>query len=671
MRRTATSFEIRDLSAGHGGPRWRTRVRRLAAALAFATIGAACGGSSRSVTGTGPGGTLSVAVLGLPAGTGGRITVTGPGGYSHQVTATTQLTGLAEGGYRLTAGYVSALSQVWTATLSADSVSLLISDTVSVTATYTGGPPSTVNLQVAGTQLLQSTQRADGSVPMVGGRDALLRIFVTASATNSARPVVRVRLFQGGTQVDSIDVSAPAASVPLAVDTATLTSSWNVLIPGMRILSGLSYQVEADPGDAIAETNESDNRWPGPGSRLAVTVQYVPALDLTFVPIHQSVSGLTGAVSTGNKDALSAATRSMWPLGAASVSVHAAYTTSAPAYQSNDGNGAWSQTLSEISALRSSDGSGSDYVGVLQVTYGGGIAGLGYVGYPAAIGWDKASSAPGVIAHELGHNFGRNHAPCGSPSGPDLQYPYANADIGTWGLDLPTLSLKAPGTFKDLMSYCNPTWVSDYNYLAVLAARDIMPGVRPAPGGAGTGLLIWGRIINGAVVLEPALLVRAPARLPAVTGRHHVEGFDAAGGSIFSLSFAGDLVSDLPSGDERHFAFVVPLSRAEQGRIASIRLTGNGLTTMRVPARTLGAWGQGQQAGGSGAAVSGTRAGPDVTLRWNPVYPMALVRDARSGAILSFARGGMVRIPADSGVLSVEVSDGVVTLPPVTVRPGS
>ena len=42
----------------------------------------------------------------------------------------------------------------------------------------------------------------------------------------------------------------------------------------------------------------------------------------------------------------------------------------------------------------------------------------------------------GSFAHELGHNFGRNHAPCGSPPNVDPAYPYPGADIGTLGCDI-------------------------------------------------------------------------------------------------------------------------------------------------------------------------------------------------------------------------------------------
>jgi hypothetical protein len=68
------------------------------------------------------------------------------------------------------------------------------------------------------------------------------------------------------------------------------------------------------------------------------------------------------------------------------------------------------------------------------------------------------------MPHEVGHNHGRQHAPCGTSGDPS--YPYAGAAIGDWGYDLLQQKLYPPDSTKDLMSYCNPTWVSDYTYKA-------------------------------------------------------------------------------------------------------------------------------------------------------------------------------------------------------------
>src|SRR4029077_8756916 len=120
----------------------------------------------------------------------------------------------------------------------------------------------------------------------------------------------------------------------------------------------------------------------------------------------------------------------------------------------------------------------------------------------------------GVMAHETGHNMGRQHAPCGGPAGPDPSFPYAGGLIGMWGLDVSTLTLKDPATFADLMSYCNPTWVSDYNWTGMLTYRQGGPNNAPAADDVTSpGLLVWGRITANGVVLEPAF------RLPSASGR--------------------------------------------------------------------------------------------------------------------------------------------------------
>lgn len=615
-----------------------------------------CGGSPRTATGpgSGPTGALAVQVSGLPGGAAARVSIIAPDGNAIAVTASQVLTGLAAGVYGLSAGYVTTQSQTWTPQLSGTSVTVAAGDTASVSVSYTGGPATSLDLRIPGVQLIQSTQRADGAVPMVAGRDALLRVFVTANGANQAQPSVRVRLFAGGMQVDSLTVPPPTTGVPTSVDTASLGSSWNVLIPAARVVAGMAVQAVVDPDDGVAETDETDNLWPGTTPQ-AVTVRSVPTFSLRFVPVKQSVNNLTGQVSNANKAALAEDSRRMHPLGTTNVDVRSTFVTGAPVLMANDSNGAWGRILGEVYALRNSDGFQGDYVGIVPVTYGGGIAGLGYLGAPAAISWDKSTSAPGVIAHELGHNFGRSHAPCGNPGGPDPQYPYANASIGTWGLDLPALQLKPPGTYKDLMSYCNPDWISDYNYLAVLDFRGTAPAVEP--GAAGEGLMVWGRIRNGSVILEPSFVVHAPAQLPSRPGPHRVEGYDGSGRRVFSVSFEGTLVADLPGGEERHFAFVVPLTAAERAGLASVQLVGDGLTVRQLRA--------GPRAAPTAGGPVATRRGDELEVRWDPSYPLAVIRDARSGEILSFARNGLGRVPATGGAVTVELSEGVSSLPGV------
>jgi hypothetical protein len=70
------------------------------------------------------------------------------------------------------------------------------------------------------------------------------------------------------------------------------------------------------------------------------------------------------------------------------------------------------------------------------------------------------------MAHEVAHTLGRLHAPCGAPQQVDPKYPYAGGAIGMWGYDflLDQLVDPDPSKVHDVMSYCQPVWISDYNY---------------------------------------------------------------------------------------------------------------------------------------------------------------------------------------------------------------
>ena len=99
------------------------------------------------------------------------------------------------------------------------------------------------------------------------------------------------------------------------------------------------------------------------------------------------------------------------------------------------------------------------------------MLGLGFVGGPSdewahsaiGIGFGGDTSVETAV-HELGHNHGREHAPCGGVSGADGNYPYSGAKIGSWGFNLLSGQLYSPNDHVDMMSYCDPAWISDYNF---------------------------------------------------------------------------------------------------------------------------------------------------------------------------------------------------------------
>ena len=601
-------------------------------------------------------GAIAISVAGLPPGVTPNIFIAGPGGFSAQVMRDTTLRGLVPGTYAFNAPPVSTASGEFRANATGQ---------IQVTASSTAFPlpvsyrltavlAASYNLTIDGMHIQQVVQRYDGKVPLVAGRDGLLRVFVKASAPNTARPSVRVRLYRGETLVSTSTISAPGAAVPAAVEQHSLGSSWNMVIPAAHIVPGLRVLADVDPTEAVDESSEDDNTFPASGSALPIDVVNVPAFDIRLVPVRQSVNSLTGAVTAANASTWLSVARKLLPLGEVNVDVREPFTTSAPALQANDGNRAWTQVLSELNALRVADGSGRFYAGIARVSYSSGIAGLGYVPGRATLSWDHAGSAPDVIAHELGHNFGRLHAPCGGAGGPDPSYPYTGGTIGVYGYDFAAATLKAPTT-SDLMGYCGANWISDYNYTAVLKYRIASPLTSSSlllPGNtARPGLLIWGRIENGRPVLEPAFEINAPASLPAARGSHRLQAFGALGESLLDLSFEGEKVADDRDPTLRHFAFVVPLDMLRGMPPAQLRLTSNGSVAEQR--------GTPREASARSATIRRDGEG-SIRLRWSdPAVKGVMVRNARTGQILSFARNGEAMLGSSASDLELTASDGV------------
>jgi len=598
-------------------------------------------------------GGLTVTVSGLPGGTNASVTVTGPGGFSQNLTATTTLTGLTVGSYTIAASNVTSGATTYTPAPASQSKTVSAGATATATVAYSGGGGGTLNLTINGLYVTQAAQRYDGTAPLVAGRDGYLRVFVLANQANSATPQVRVRLYSSGTLVQTWTLNAPAASVPTSVNEGSLTASWNVLVPASLMQPNLTVLADVDPSNAVAETNESDNTFPTSGTAGPVDVRTLPTFNVRFVPVLQSVNSLQGAVTAGNAASFLPTLLTLLPVAAYDADVRAVYTTSAAALQSDNANGAWGTILSEVLALKSTDASTRYYYGVVKTSYSSGVAGMGYVGGGArtAIGWDRLPSGSEVMAHEVGHNMGRQHAPCGGAGGPDPSYPYSGGSIGIWGLDVAALQLKSPATYFDLMGYCNPDWVSDYTWQGMVTFRQGGPNNSAGQSvgrSVGRGLLVWGRITSEGLVLEPAFVVDNADLTQPAAGPHLVEALDAGGRVIFSVPFAANEAADLPSGREEAFAFVVPAGHALSADIAELRLVSGGRSVSRratvaappAPVFTRGADGRG-------------------LLQWDArLHPVVLVRDAASGQILSFARGGSVRLPAGAARIDATFSDG-------------
>ncbi len=152
----------------------------------------------------------------------------------------------------------------------------------------------------------------------------------------------------------------------------------------------------------------------------------------------------------------------------------------------------WESILSGLSSYRTVELGNQNcnrfYYGLLASgeTYGG----LAYVSGSDTSGCNLDLTGIGLVqkhlvgkiaAHELGHNHGRHHvdhgtnSECSAISGVDPNYPNQTAHLDQAGYDYFKNRLLAPSSYYDIMSYCNRTWISDYNYRNLRSFQNRLP----------------------------------------------------------------------------------------------------------------------------------------------------------------------------------------------------
>lgn len=456
--------------------------------------------------------------------------------------------------------------------------------------------------------LVQAVQSRDFPVPLVAGKEALLRVFVTASvATGEGIPPVRAHFHRDGSRTYTATIPGKSTAIPTEVDEGSLAKSANVKIPARIVQPGLEMFVEVDPDGTLDDSLGVVRRIPAEG-RLELEVDSMPAFELTVIPFlweedpDSSVLDATeGMAEDEEEHELLFDTYDLLPMEEVVVSDHDPVETSTNNIIT---------LLREVEAIRSMEGEGGYYAGLMagEVTGARGVAYLGgRSSFSLAEDW--------VIAHEFGHNLGLRHAPCGGAAGPDPLFPNGDGTIGSWGYDFRGDSLVKPGTF-DHMSYCDPRWVSDYYFSKVFAYRLELSDSVDSPPPPRRTILLWGGLgADGSPRLDPAFVVDAPPALPGSPGPHSLTGRDGEGTELFSFGFAMEGIADA-EGESASFVFLLPVRPGWAGALASITLSGPG---------------------GS------------VTLDADSDEPMAVVRDAKTGRVRAILRGDRVPPPPTPG----------------------
>jgi hypothetical protein len=513
-----------------------------------------------------------------------------------------------------------------------------------------------LDLTVPVMYITQATQTQAFDVPLVADRNGLLRAFVIANEANGATPDVRVRIYDAGDGlVQTYTIPAPGASVGTTITEGILSSTWNQLIPGSLLQPGYSVLVDVDPANLIPEVNESNNAWPPSGTAYDMDVRDLLPLNMTLVPVD-GPDGM-GDVDAGNAASFLDYTCRMHPMPDYDAAVRAPMSSSTTLNANGTG---WDVVLNEVTALRTADGSNRYYFGAVAVSYTSGVAGMGWLGYPVAIGWDYLPSGSLVMAHEIGHNFDRLHTPCNGEGNVDPNYPYPGGIIGAYGYDLWSSTLLSSTTYKDLMSYCSPQWISDYTYKGVLDFRESSPIGLAGQWEAAEEpcLLVWGLRRNGEIVLEPSFSITTRPSLPD-PGPFRVEGVNASGARLWSESFDLMLPTHMTDPTAAGFCFAIPMSAALLDQTQILRIVENGQELAR---RESIAASPGLGFRQTPVAAQVTRVAGGVDFEWDASRaPVVLLRDVDRNECVGFGRDGHARFLTSAQRLELLFSNGIHT----------
>jgi hypothetical protein len=356
---------------------------------------------------------------------------------------------------------------------------------------------------VTATQGVQTELVRDGvevpaeeyAVPLISRRKTVLRADWLLHAGFTARPLIgRLTVWtpEGDVHVDTSEVTVDG---PSNDGDMLKTFAWQ--LPPALVRPGMEYRIEAfeaDPTLATGDISDPPPILPLAGRGALIVEDHPMQIRVELIPIKHVFAGQTCMPEITDADVTA---MRQWmeqhnPVERAELFVGEPLEYTASIGTAQDG---FVPLLTELGKRRALVKPPPDlyYYGLITScdAYPPGLVGQAY-GIPDAPTMNFAfqriatgrylgsgAAARDTFVHEIGHTQGRYHVRCsGGEGGWDPDYPYPNGRIGVWGYGIHDTLLRSPTGFRDYMSYCNTSFVSDYgwkhtyNYIKELSSWD-------------------------------------------------------------------------------------------------------------------------------------------------------------------------------------------------------
>ena len=419
------------------------------------------------------------------------------------------------------------------------------------------------------------------NAPVIQRRPALIRVFVRPLADWQQREVAVRLTFESATAVDPMEVRQVVSGASSDTDP---NSTFNFFLEAEQVTGDLAYQVRIEEVGAAPGGDTSGAAYPATGTTLLAAQDAGESVRVVVVPIRYTAGGgaIMPDISPAQIERLRLGMYKIFPTPRVEMTVHDPVDWSETVSARGTG---WSNLLQAVLNLRQRDNVATNvyYYGLVTPAESfrsfcgrGCVAGLSTLSMNPADDYVRGSiglgytgdDAVGTFIHEVGHAHGRQHAPCGiGPQPADPGYPYPNADIGVWGYDSIDRRLLSPTQNKDLMGYCDPRWISDYQFAALYERISYVNSIASwiAPPNMPRR---WRSVMvdaDGVSAWSPPIELRAPPggesrQVPVVDDSGHIVGTTEAFFYPYSHIEGGMWLVPEPS-DPSHHAVIIEGTR--------------------------------------------------------------------------------------------------------------